>query len=96
MAHRQRWLELHRRHALDPGRPAELRTASIVDPCIPADWKQFQVTRQWRGATFQITVTNPNGVEKGVRSVTFNGDLWTGPIPPQPAGSVHRVEVVMG
>ena len=67
-----------------------------IDPCIPAAWKQFQVTRQWRGATFRITVTNPNGVEKGVRSVTFNGDLWTGPIPPQPAGSVHRVEVVMG
>jgi N,N'-diacetylchitobiose phosphorylase len=67
-----------------------------IDPCIPAAWKQFQVTRQWRGATFRIAVTNPDGVEKGVRSVTLNGGLWTGPIPPQPAGSVHRVEVVMG
>ena len=24
----------------------------IVDPCIPADWEEFQVTRQWRGATY--------------------------------------------
>jgi N,N'-diacetylchitobiose phosphorylase len=68
----------------------------IIDPCIPAAWKQFQVTRQWRGATFHITVTNPNAVEKGVQSVTLNGHLQTGPIPPQPAGSVYRVEVVMG
>ncbi|MGA2116960.1 MAG: N,N'-diacetylchitobiose phosphorylase [Bryobacteraceae bacterium] len=68
----------------------------VIDPCIPAAWKQFQVTRQWRGATFRITVTNPDGVEQGVRSVTLNGGSWTGPIPPQPAGSTHRVDVVMG
>ena len=27
-----------------------------VDPCIPADWPEFSVTRQWRGATYHITV----------------------------------------
>jgi N,N'-diacetylchitobiose phosphorylase len=68
----------------------------IIDPCIPCDWKEFQVTRQWRGATFEITVTNPVGVEKGVRSTTLNGVPITGPIPPQPDGSVNRVAVVMG
>ena len=68
----------------------------IIDPCIPSDWKDFQVTRQWRGATFEIRVQNPAGVEKGVRSVTLNGRSVKGPIPPQPAGSVHRVAVVMG
>jgi len=54
------------------------------------------VTRQWRGATFHIAVTNPNGVEKGVKSVTLDGRPQAGPIPPQSAGSIHRVEVVMG
>jgi N,N'-diacetylchitobiose phosphorylase len=68
----------------------------IVDPCIPCDWKEFQVIRQWRGATFEITVSNPAGVEKGVRSVTLNGQNVDGPIPPLPVGSVHRVAVVMG
>jgi N,N'-diacetylchitobiose phosphorylase len=24
----------------------------IVDPCIPANWEAFEVTRQWRGATY--------------------------------------------
>jgi len=68
----------------------------LIDPCIPAAWKQFQVTRQWRGAIFHITVTNPNAVEKGVRSVMLNGHQQRGPVPPQPAGTIHQVEVVMG
>jgi N,N'-diacetylchitobiose phosphorylase len=68
----------------------------VVDPCIPAGWKEFEVDRQWRGATFHITVLNPEGVQKGVKAVTLNGDVVEGPIPPQPAGSVHRVVVTMG
>jgi N,N'-diacetylchitobiose phosphorylase len=43
-----------------------------------------------------ITVSNPYGVEKGVKPVTLDGQLVTGPIPVQAAGSAHEVEVVMG
>jgi N,N'-diacetylchitobiose phosphorylase len=68
----------------------------IVDPCIPRGWEKFCVTRQWRGATFEISVRNPNGVEKGVASITLNGELVHGPIKPQSAGSVHEVVVTMG
>ena len=39
----------------------------IVDPCIPADWREFEVTRQWRGATLSHHgAAIPKGVEKGV------------------------------
>ena len=68
----------------------------VVDPCIPAAWKEFEVTRQWRGATFNIAVKNPKGVEKGVKSVSLNGKSVSGAIAPQAAGSVNAVEVVMG
>ncbi|SPF54714.1 N,N'-diacetylchitobiose phosphorylase [Candidatus Sulfopaludibacter sp. SbA4] len=68
----------------------------IVDPCIPADWKEFQVTRRWRGATYHITVRNPDGVQKGVRAVSLNGGPLVATIPPQPAGSVNEVSVEMG
>jgi len=68
----------------------------IVDPCIPAEWKGFHVTRQWRGAKFEIAVANPRGVQKGVRSITLNGEPVDGAIPPQPAGSANQVTVVMG
>jgi N,N'-diacetylchitobiose phosphorylase len=68
----------------------------IVDPCIPAGWREFSVIRQWRGATFEITVKNPDGVQNGVIATTLNGEAVQGPIEAQPAGSVNKVLVVMG
>ncbi len=32
-----------------------------VNPCIPADLKEYTVTRKWRDAEYRITVQNPNG-----------------------------------
>jgi N,N'-diacetylchitobiose phosphorylase len=68
----------------------------IVDPCVPAGWKQFEIRRQWRGSTYNITVQNPGGVQKGVQTVSLNGKPTGMPIPPQKAGSVHDVVVTMG
>jgi N,N'-diacetylchitobiose phosphorylase len=68
----------------------------VVDPCIPASWPGFHVSRQWRGATYEIEVRNPDGVEKGVKTVTVNGAPVAGPIPPQPEHTTNAVVVVMG
>jgi N,N'-diacetylchitobiose phosphorylase len=68
----------------------------VIDPCIPSNWPGFEVTRQWRGAEYHITVQNPKGVQKGVRSVRLNGKLVSGPIAPQTVGSVNEVLVEMG
>jgi N,N'-diacetylchitobiose phosphorylase len=68
----------------------------LVDPCIPGDWKEFRVVRKWRGATFNIVVKNPNGVQKGIRAITLNGKSIRCPIPPQPAGTTNDVLVTMG
>ena len=32
-----------------------------INPCIPADLKEYTVTRKWRDAEYRITVQNPNG-----------------------------------
>jgi len=68
----------------------------LIDPCVPHDWKEFEVKRQWRGATYNIKVTNPNGVQKGVKSVLLNGTPVKGLIQPQKAGSANTVIVTMG
>jgi N,N'-diacetylchitobiose phosphorylase len=68
----------------------------VIDPCIPGDWDGFEVTRQWRDATYNITVKNPMGVQKGVKSIQLNGTPISGPIPLQPANSVNEVIVEMG
>jgi N,N'-diacetylchitobiose phosphorylase len=68
----------------------------VVDPCIPAEWDGFEVVRKWRGATYRIEVENPDGVMKGVKSMTLNGVAVEGAIPIQAAGTEHEVRVVMG
>jgi len=67
-----------------------------IDPCIPARWPGFEVVRKWRGATFRISVKNPSGVEKGVKTVSLDGRSASLPIPAQEAGSTHEVIVTMG
>lgn len=66
-----------------------------VDPCIPADWKEFTADRIWRGAEYRIRVTNPKGVEKGVAEIRLNGETVDS-IPVQAPGSVSEIEVIMG
>ncbi|GHT40238.1 glycosyl transferase [Bacteroidia bacterium] len=67
-----------------------------IDPCIPADWQGFDITRKFRGATYNIEIKN-TGVKKGVKSITVNGQAVKGNIIPlQAAGSVNTVEVIMG
>ena len=66
-----------------------------VDPCIPAEWKEFRVRRVWRGAVYDIHVVNPDGVEKGVKAVYADGRL-VDKLPVLPEGSVCAAEVIMG
>jgi cellobiose phosphorylase len=64
-----------------------------LDPCIPSDWPEIKISREFRGATYEITVKNPDGVCKGIKELTVNGEVVPGNrIPLAPAGS--KVEVV--
>ncbi len=67
----------------------------IIDPCIPHDWKEFRVSRKWRGCTYEIHVLNPDGVEKGVRSITADGKPVSA-LPLMASGSICHAEVIMG
>jgi len=66
-----------------------------VDPCVPADWREFHITRQWRGARYEITITNPDGVQQGVRKIIVDGKEVE-KIPVLPAGGTCQVEIEMG
>ncbi len=69
----------------------------IIDPCIPSDWKQFKATRRFRGKNINITVKNENGVQKGVKKVTLNGEEIKGNlIPVSLMKEKNEVLVIMG
>ncbi|MFC4304725.1 GH36-type glycosyl hydrolase domain-containing protein [Cohnella boryungensis] len=68
-----------------------------IDPCIPKDWNGFSIVREFRGNTFSITISNPNGVSKGVASLTVDGKALEGhTIPVSGSGGSYQVEVVLG
>jgi cellobiose phosphorylase len=68
----------------------------MIDPCIPADWKHYTVTRKYRGATYEISIFNANNANKGVKSINFNGQTLTGNVlPVAAAGTVNTVEVTL-
>ncbi len=68
-----------------------------VDPCMGGDLDAFTVTRKFRGATYRITVQNPDGVERGVRALTVDGASVEGNLVPlAPVGAEVSVTAVMG
>jgi cellobiose phosphorylase len=71
--------------------------ALIVDPCIPAAWDGFTLSRRFRGATYAITVHNPKHVCRGVREMRVDGrPLHGNRLPLFGDGETHVVEVVLG
>ena len=68
-------------------------TGLEIDPCIPRDWPEFHVRRKFRGATYDITVRNPHGKSKGIRSLEVDGKRIEGNIVPvAPAGTTITVK----
>jgi cellobiose phosphorylase len=68
-----------------------------IDPSIPAEWDGLSATRQFRGATYDIKVSNPSHVNKGIKSVTVDGNAIEGNVLPVFGdGKTHAVEVIMG
>ena len=68
-----------------------------VDPCIPHDFGDFELTRKFREGTYHIQVKNPKQVEKGVVSLRVDGQEIAGNIIPYVKGKTeYQVEVTLG
>ncbi len=68
-----------------------------VDPCVPHDFGDFKVNREFRGVNYHIEVKNPSNVEKGVKSMTVDGAAVDGCIIPFDASKKDvNVVVTMG
>jgi len=67
-----------------------------VDPCLPTHWKSCRIVRPFRGATYDIEIANPHGLQKGSVSMTVDGKPLRGNlIPPHGDGKTHKVRVVL-
>ena len=66
-----------------------------IDPCICSEWKEYTVTRRFRGAEYEITIKNPDGVCKGIREMLLDGQPVEGNVVPHTPGR-HVVTVTLG
>ena len=65
-----------------------------IDPCLPATAREYRVHRIFRGGSYDIHVSNPEGKQKGVREIMVDGKRIDGNVIPAKTGK-HVVEVVM-
>ena len=69
----------------------------IIDPCLPSGWKKTFIRRHFRGATYEIEIENPQGVNKGIKEVYLDGrKIKTNLIKPHSDGKIHQIKVIMG
>ena len=68
-----------------------------INPCVPSDFGDFKLTRHYRGVIYNISVKNPNNVQKGVVSMTVDGVSVDGCVIPFDASRKEvNVEIIMG
>ncbi len=70
-----------------------------IDPCIPKEWRDFEIAFRYHTARYEISVLNPGGVSHGVASVDLDGITLTqarAPIPLVDDGATHVVRVILG
>ena len=67
----------------------------LVDPCIPSSVKEYKVNRLFRGTTYHITISNPNGSQKGVKEMVVDGRRMPAGVIPLSKKKDVNVEIIM-
>jgi len=67
-----------------------------IKPCVPADWKEYQINYRFGKAVYHIKVENPGGATCDVAQLQMDGEqLADQKIPLRDDGKVHEIAVTM-
>ena len=67
-----------------------------IKPCIPKEWKEYQMQYRWKESIYHITVKNPEGrnfFEDGVSEVWLNGNKIENKIKLDGSRNVYKIEI---
>ena len=71
-----------------------------LDPCVPKSWPGFEIAFRFRSSRYEISVSNPRRVSRGVSHAELDGQPLSGAaavrVPLADDGSTHQVRVVLG
>lgn len=66
----------------------------LIAPCVPASWTTWSATKRFRGATYNITFTKPEGsADMQVKQLTVDGAVIDGNTVPVFSRGTHTVNV---
>jgi cyclic beta-1,2-glucan synthetase len=69
----------------------------MITPCVPSSWDRFVIDWRHLDTTYQIVVSNPDGVWTGVISAQLDGvKVDHRSIPLVNDGGAHKVQITMG
>jgi cyclic beta-1,2-glucan synthetase len=74
----------------------------FLNPAIPVAWKKYSLRYRYKSSTYEITVENPEGVNRGVAKIALDGEAVNTRaggelfIPLRDDGQAHSVRVVLG
>ena len=67
-----------------------------IEPCIPKDWKEYQIQYKWKESVYNIQVKNPDRKNVGVSKVLLNGNEVENKIRLDGGRNIYQIEVVLG
>jgi cellobiose phosphorylase len=68
----------------------------LVDPCVPASWRSFRMTRQFRDTIYDIMFSNPNGISKGIESISVDDKPFENNLLPAFSDNkTHKISITM-
>ena len=74
-------------------------SALEIDPCVPTRWRGFEISFRYRSARYEIFVSNPLGVSRGVVRKVLDGvvlDAGLKAVPLVDDGATHELRIVLG
>lgn len=66
-----------------------------IEPCIPRDWKEYQIQYKYKESIYNIQVLNPEGKNTGVTKVIVNGKEVENNIKLDGKRNIYTIEVIM-
>ena len=67
-----------------------------IHPCIPREWKGYQVNYRFGGSSYHIRIENPNGASCEVERIHMDGsELSKHQVPLRDDGHIHEIVIVM-
>ena len=66
-----------------------------IEPCIPKDWKEYQIQYKWKESIYNIKVKNPNSKNTGITKIIFNNEEVENKIKLDGNRKVYNIEAIM-